>query len=55
MKIEYEVNMSVDLPEEKAAKVIQAVEDFINTIAPVMPMPAISFHASESEPQEASQ
>ena len=48
MKIAYEVKMNAELAEDTGVKVIQAIEDFINTISPLMPMPAISFRSEQS-------
>ncbi len=49
MKITFETSFTVDLPEEKAAKLIKLLEDFVNRICKIMPMPQLAVGVAESE------
>ena len=41
MKIHFETEFTVDLPEDKAEKLIKLLEDFVNRISKIMKMPRL--------------
>lgn len=42
MRINFETKFSIDLPQEKGEELVRAVEDFINRVAKIMPLPALT-------------
>ena len=48
MRIRFETDFTVDLPEDKAQKLIKLLEDFVNRISRIMKMPRLVLGVEES-------
>ncbi len=48
MRIRFETDFTVDLPDDKASQVVGILEDFVNRISKVMKMPHLIVGVSET-------